>query len=307
VNVSSDSGVAEPLNFGNFQLGAGGGHTIGYWRNNNGMAFLASNNATNSTSEVQKVTVSATGAGGYFRLTFNGQMTPNIGFGASAATVATRLNALSTIGGVGGSVSVVRTGLGTAINPYCYTVTFNGGLKGANVGQMSASVSGTPLPTASVMTQTNGSFGANNWRTILNGLNLRTAAGGNFDLSNYLSFSQAFAAWSSWLASANSTNMAYMLSAQLAAMRLNVLAGFVQGGALLYAPELAPFIGSYPTMGLDEDSYFITVNSLMTLANNELGMDDGYTPSGDLRRPYQNALKTVLDRANNNLNFVIIP
>jgi hypothetical protein len=60
-------------------------------------------------------------------------------------------------------------------------------------------------------------------------------------------------------------------------------------------------------MGLDEDSYFITVNSLMTLANNELGMDDGYTPSGDLRRPYQNALKTVLDRANNNLNFVIIP
>jgi hypothetical protein len=45
----------------------------------------------------------------------------------------------------------------------------------------------------------------------------------------------------------------------------------------------------------------------MTLANNELGMDDGYTPSGDLRRPYQNALKTVLDRANNNLNFVIIP
>jgi hypothetical protein len=172
---------------------------------------------------------------------------------------------------------------------------------------MTVAVYGSPLPTASVMTLTQGSFGANNWRTILNGLNLRTATGAAFDLSTSASFSQAFAAWSTWLANASATNMAYMLSAQLAAMRLNVLAGYVQGGALLYAPELAPFIGSiYPTTGLDPVSKFITVNSLMTLANNELGVD-GYTPSGDARRPYQNALKTVLDRANNNLNFVIIP
>lgn len=35
---------------------------------------------------------------------------------------------------------------------------------------------------------------------------------------------------------ADSTNMAYMLSVQLAAMVLNVEAGFVDGSTMVYAP-----------------------------------------------------------------------
>jgi hypothetical protein len=41
----------------------------------------------------------------------------------------------------------------------------------------------------------------------------------------------------------------------------------------------------------------------MTAANNALGAD-GYTPSGDANRKLQEALKDVLDKANNNANFV---
>ncbi len=40
----------------------------------------------------------------------------------------------------------------------------------------------------------------------------------------------------SWLLAANASNMANMLSAQLAAMELNVYNGKVNGGALIYAP-----------------------------------------------------------------------
>ena len=39
-------------------------------------------------------------------------------------------------------------------------------------------------------------------------------------------------------------------------------------------------------------------------ANKALGAN-GYTPSGSVDRPYQEALKNALDRANNNINFVV--
>jgi len=41
---------------------------------------------------------------------------------------------------------------------------------------------------------------------------------------------------SNWLVRASATNMAYALSAQLAAMQLNVRHNFVNGSALVYAP-----------------------------------------------------------------------
>ena len=56
------------------------------------------------------------------------------------------------------------------------------------------------------------------------------------------------------------TNMAYMLSAQLAAMELNVEGGFVDGSALVYAP------GTNGANGLG----FATVHDLMSEANAEL-------------------------------------
>lgn len=116
------------------------------------------------------------------------------------------------------------------------------------------------------------------------GLNLRDGAGNNFDPATYTVFR-------SWLLSASATNMAYMLSAQLSAMELNVLNGKVNGGAIIYAP------------GTGGPSDFKTVCQVMTLANTELGLH-GSVLSGSPYRTYQEALKNALDRANNDQNFV---
>ena len=73
------------------------------------------------TSNPQTFTVS--GASGTFTLTFNGQTTSSLAFNATAASVQTALNALSSVGGVGGSTAVVQAG-------NVYTVTFLGTLTG---------------------------------------------------------------------------------------------------------------------------------------------------------------------------------
>jgi len=121
---------------------------------------------------------------------------------------------------------------------------------------------------------------------MLVSLNLRNADGSGFDPVDYDAFR-------TWLLSANATNMAYMLSAQLAAMELNVFNGKVDGDALIYAP------------GTDSanDLGFATVNDVMAEANAELGLH-GLTLADSPYRAYQEALKNALDRANNNENFV---
>ncbi|MEJ5367717.1 MAG: SdrD B-like domain-containing protein [Bryobacteraceae bacterium] len=120
----------------------------------------------------------------------------------------------------------------------------------------------------------------------LTSLNLRNADGSEFNPTSYDHFR-------TWLRDANAVNMAYMLSAQLAAMKLNVLAGFVNGAALIYAPgtESANSAG------------FASVNAIIAEADAELGLHR-YTPSGSQYRSYQEALKNALDQANNNMNFV---
>jgi hypothetical protein len=122
--------------------------------------------------------------------------------------------------------------------------------------------------------------------TLLSSLNLRDASGSDFDPANY-------AAFRTWLLSASATNMANMLSAQLAAMELNVEAGFVSGSALVYAPGTT----SANALG------FATVNAVMVEANTELGLH-GSTLAGSPYRAYQEALKNALDNANNNKTFV---
>jgi hypothetical protein len=98
------------------------------------------------------------------------------------------------------------------------------------------------------------------------------------------------------LTSANASNMANMLSAQLAAMKLNVLSGGVNGGALIYAPGT----NSANALG------YATVNAVMTEANTLLcsGGSNLLILSGNPDRPRAEALKTALDKANNNLTFV---
>jgi hypothetical protein len=111
-------------------------------------------------------------------------------------------------------------------------------------------------------------------------LNLRKADGSAFNPTTYAQFR-------TWLLDANAKNMAYMLSAQLAAMKLNVLNGKVSGDALVY----------YPGLG------FISVNNLIAKADAELGLH-GLTLAGSPYRAYQEMLKNALDNANNNKNFV---
>ncbi len=74
-------------------------------------------------------------------------------------------------------------------------------------------------------------------------LNLRNADGTDFDPSSYRVFR-------SWLLGAQATNMAYMLSAQLAAMVLNMREpDFANAGSMVYAPcllDYAPITGLTP-------------------------------------------------------------
>lgn len=90
-----------------------------------------------------------------------------------------------------------------------------------------------------------------------------------------------------WLKSRRAKNMAYQLSGQLAAMKLNVSVGFVDGGALVY---------------IDGDD-MISIDDLIADADAAL-CDDGLTLKGDVNRDYQETLKDALDEANNNQNWV---
>ena len=121
---------------------------------------------------------------------------------------------------------------------------------------------------------------------LLVDLNLRNADGSDFDPEEYADLN-------AWLQAANATNMANMLSAHLAAMELNVLAKFVDDGALVYAPGTS----------LANAAGFASIGDLMSEANAELGLH-GTAMAGDDWRDYQEALKNALDAANNNVNFV---
>ena len=128
-------------------------------------------------------------------------------------------------------------------------------------------------------------FGAGDL-ALMTTLNLVNANGTPFDPPSYTAFR-------TWLLSASATNMAYMLSAQLAAMELNVLNGKVAGTALIYAP------GSTSANALG----FATVNAVMAEANASLGANPNTTAAGPTRT-LQEALKNALDNANNNKTFV---
>ena len=127
--------------------------------------------------------------------------------------------------------------------------------------------------------------------TFMSSLYLRNARGTDFNTTSTKGFAN-------WLLKATTTNMAYMLSAQLAAMELNVRHSNVNGSALVYAPDLSAF-GTAGIIG----SGFIRINDLMTAAAGEIqahGMTDSTSPY----RSYQEALKNALDDANNNKSFV---
>lgn len=119
---------------------------------------------------------------------------------------------------------------------------------------------------------------------LLRSFFLRQADGQAFDPTTYASFR-------SWLLNASATNMAYMLSAQLAAMVLNVEAAFVSPDALLY--DIA-------------NDQVISIGDLLEAANAQLAAypDTRADGADSIQRPWQETLKNLLDGANNNRNFI---
>lgn len=130
-------------------------------------------------------------------------------------------------------------------------------------------------------------YGADD-NALMVSLNLRDAKGSNFDPANYNAYNK-------WLLSATATNMAYMLSAQLSAMELNVLNGKVSGSALIYAPGT----NSANSLG------YASVNNVMAEANTALADPNGYTVKAGPTRTYQEKLMKALDNANNNRNVFV--
>jgi hypothetical protein len=175
----------------------------------------------------------------------------------------------------------------TVLSNFAYTVSLadQDNVSGINFGNVCIGAGGGL--TLGFWSNKNGQkmFGSDDLALMVS-LNLRNAKGDNFDPTSYTQFR-------SWLLGAKATNMAYMLSAQMAAMELNVLNGKVAGSSIIYAPG---------TPGANAGG-FNTVGALMGAANTELGLH-GLTLSGSPYRAYQETLKTSLDRANNNLNFV---
>ncbi len=112
---------------------------------------------------------------------------------------------------------------------------------------------------------------------LLGQLNLVDANGLAFDPDSHAQFR-------TWLRGSNAVNMAYKLSSQLAAMALNVEAGFVNGNT-----TFVPFGG--------------TVDELMALADQSLA-DNPQTFTGHPERGYQEQLKDYLDTLNNNAAVV---
>lgn len=122
--------------------------------------------------------------------------------------------------------------------------------------------------------------------TVIDALPLVDASGAGVNLNGHPAFK-------SWILGAHATNMAYMLSAQLAAMALNVDAGFVEADAIVYAPGCGNLL----------DDQFISITHLMNDAVAQL-MANPLTLDGHLERDEQECIKNALDAANNNENFV---
>lgn len=124
--------------------------------------------------------------------------------------------------------------------------------------------------------------------TALTGFNLRNANGSARDFTGSLSANKT--AYNNWLLSANATNMAYMLSAQMSATYLDVVHGFTDG-----------------TFVVDGSR---TINEEIAYANSLLanpivggpfnGQNGSVTSAAGALRTEQERVKNIFDKINNN-------
>jgi hypothetical protein len=129
-----------------------------------------------AVSETQRLAIDATG--GTFKLSFGGAETAPLSFEASAPEVEAALDGLSTIGGVGGSVSVTG-GPGDTGATHPYLAVFGGSLAATDVAQLVAD--GTALTgggsTATVSTVKSGGAGEGTLAAYVQNTGGKTALG----------------------------------------------------------------------------------------------------------------------------------
>lgn len=158
---------------------------------------------------------------------------------------------------------------------------------------------------------------ATGWRKVLNDLNLRKANGDPYNVPTG-PFTTAYNSFRTWLLDATATNMAYMLSAQLAATVLNTTVDIdsstpgvqtaVDPNALIYVPGLnswssnpqgANLLGNLYSNGTWTTSgNFVKLSEVISNANALLALS-GSILAGNTLRVYAEALKIVLDGVNN--------
>ncbi len=122
--------------------------------------------APGAVNEQQELRIRA--ADGQFKLTYEGATTPSLAFDAPGSSsegpgsVEAALNALATIGGAGGSVTVTgNPGTADGISPFIYVIAFKGSLAAKDVPQLQvedgdAPLSGGQPAEAQVLTRANG-------------------------------------------------------------------------------------------------------------------------------------------------------
>ena len=134
------------------------------------------------------------------------------------------------------------------------------------------------------------------WRYLLNGGNpsnsltyfLRSANGSFYSVSTSVSCSLADGNFAAWLLNASSTNMSYMLSAQLAGTILNVTYNGMSGGACIAGINGSP----------------ITINTLIANTITFLRNNGNTTASGTARTT-ATLYKNIFDTLNNGNGFAV--
>jgi hypothetical protein len=121
--------------------------------------------------------------------------------------------------------------------------------------------------------------------SALTALNLVNANGLPRDFAGTVT--QNRSALKAWLLAGEATNMAYMLSVQLATLKLTVMQGTLSGGSIIY-PD-----------GRSIDQIIAAADALLAV--------DGITLSGDPNRAAQETIKNLIDAINNNAVEVVSP
>jgi hypothetical protein len=158
------------------------------------------------------------------------------------------------------------------------------------------------------------------WRTLLNGCNLRNPDGSSYQVPGG-TFSTAYGNFHTYLTSISASNMANMLSVQLAATTLSVAYNNLSDSTGLVVPaclvtlsgsnvvkclKLPLMVGQASTATCSGNNCasangFITIGALRALAKASLGTDANTTKQTP-QRGYQECLKALLDEVNNNGN-----